>query len=78
VYPVLCPVSTERTEQQSNRATEHSVGHVTYRSAAWQLVVANVATLLILCLRHHHILKDRHDSIETTILGDHKISTILR
>ena len=28
-----CPVSTEHTEQQSNRATEHSAGHVTQRSA---------------------------------------------
>jgi hypothetical protein len=28
-----CSVSTERTEQQSNRATEHSAGHVTHRSA---------------------------------------------
>ena len=28
-----CSVSTEHTEQQSNRATEHSAGHVTHRSA---------------------------------------------
>jgi hypothetical protein len=27
-----CSVSTEHTEQQSNRATEHSAGHVTQRS----------------------------------------------
>jgi hypothetical protein len=29
----ICSVSTEHTEQQSNRATEHSAGHVTHRSA---------------------------------------------
>jgi hypothetical protein len=28
-----CSVSTERSEQQSNRATERSAGHVTHRSA---------------------------------------------
>ena len=28
-----CSVSTEHIEQQSNRATEHSAGHVTQRSA---------------------------------------------
>jgi hypothetical protein len=39
VYPVLCSVSTEHTEQQSNRATEHFAGQVTHRSAAWQLIV---------------------------------------
>jgi len=28
-----CSVSKEHTEQQSNRATEHSTAHVTHRSA---------------------------------------------
>jgi hypothetical protein len=33
VRRAACSVSTEHTEQQSNRATEHSAGHVTHRSA---------------------------------------------
>jgi hypothetical protein len=33
VRHAACSVSTEHTEQQSNRATEHSAGHVTHRSA---------------------------------------------
>lgn len=33
VGSTTCSVSTEHTEQQSNRATEHSAGHVTHRSA---------------------------------------------
>ena len=33
VWYATCSVSTEHTEQQSNRATEHSAGHVTQRSA---------------------------------------------
>jgi hypothetical protein len=36
LYPALHPQSI-----QSSGATEHSAGHVTLRSAAWQLVIAH-------------------------------------
>jgi hypothetical protein len=49
-----CSVSTERTEQQSNRATEHSAGHVTYYSAVLAAGRDERRRIQTSCLRPHY------------------------
>ena len=53
-----CSVSTEHTEQQSNRATEHSAGHVTHRSAVLAASRDERRRIQTFCLRPHY--KDRN------------------
>ena len=49
-----CSVSTEHTEQQSNRATEHSAGHVTHRSAVLAAGRDGRRRIQTSCLGHHY------------------------
>jgi hypothetical protein len=49
-----CSVSPERAEQQSNRATEHSAGHVTLRSAVLAVGRDERRRIQTFCLRPHH------------------------
>jgi hypothetical protein len=51
-------VSIEHTEQQSNRATEHSAGHVTQRSAVLAAGRDERRRYLTFCLRPYHIGED--------------------
>ena len=51
-----CSVSTEHIEQQSNRATEHSAGHVTQRSAVLAAGRDERRRYLTVCLRPHYSL----------------------
>jgi hypothetical protein len=51
-----CSVSTERTEQQSNRATEHSAGHVTHSSAGLAAGRDERRRIQTSCLRLYHML----------------------
>lgn len=46
-----CSVSTEHTEQQSNRATEHSAGHVTIALLSWQMDISERRRYTTFCLR---------------------------
>jgi hypothetical protein len=50
----ICSVSTEHTEQQSNRATEHSAGHVTHRSAVLAAGRDERRRIRTHCLGHHY------------------------
>ena len=50
-----CSVSTEHTEQQSNRVTEHSAGHVTHRSAVLAAGRDERRRIQTRCLGHHYI-----------------------
>ena len=54
VRSATCSVSIEHTEQQSNRATEHSAGHVTQRSAVLAAGRDERRRYLTLCLRPYH------------------------
>ena len=47
-------MSTEHTEQQSNRATEHSAGHVTHRSAVLAAGRDERRRIKTFCLRPHY------------------------
>ena len=49
-----CSVSTEHTEQQSNRATEHSAGHVTTCSVVLAAGRDERRRYLTFCLRPYH------------------------
>ena len=49
-----CSVSTEHTEQQSNRATEHSAGHVTHLSAVLAAGRDGRRRIQTFCLRPHY------------------------
>jgi hypothetical protein len=49
-------MSTEHTEQQSNRAIEYSVGHVTYRSAVLAAGRNERRYYLTFCLRPYYKL----------------------
>ena len=62
-----CSVSTEHTEQQSNRATEHSAGHVTQRSAVLAAGRDERRRYLTFCLRPHYTGKGFRD--EQTFLS---------
>ena len=52
----ICSVSTEHTEQQSNRATEHSAGHVTHRSAVLAAGRDERRRIRTYCLGHHYTI----------------------
>ena len=54
MWYATCSVSTEHTEQQSNRATEHSAGHVTQRSAVLAAGRDERRRYLTFCLRLYH------------------------
>jgi hypothetical protein len=54
VRSVTCSISIEHTEQQSNRATEHSAGHVTQRSAVLAAGRNERRRYLTFCLRPYH------------------------
>ena len=56
-----CSVSTEHTEQQSNRATEHSAGHVTQRSAVLAAGRDERRRYLTFCLRPYHTTDEFDD-----------------
>jgi hypothetical protein len=56
VWHAACSVSTEHTEQQSNRATEHSAYHVTAALLSWQLGSDERRRSLSCCLGHHYTI----------------------
>ena len=51
-----CSVSTEHTEQQSNRATEHSAGYVIYHSAVLAASRDERRRIRIYYLEYYYIL----------------------
>ena len=51
---VTYSMSTEHIEQQSNRATEHSTGHVTHRSAVLVAGRDEHRRIRTHCLGHHY------------------------
>ena len=54
VWYATCSVSIEHIEQQSNRATEHSVGYVTQRSAILAAGRDERRRYLTFCLRPYY------------------------